>query len=113
MWSCNRNNILPWENNADENLVLFTANNGDRAWFDLQRMRMFVWCNENSTMGCFGVRELLKFCRGFRKDKNPNIKIPARIYYKGMYVSERRFTGDSNLLEYIDVKKSLIGTILN
>lgn len=107
LWSCNRNNILPWENNADENLVLFTADNGDRAWFDLQRMRMFVWCNENSTMGCFGVRELLKFCRGFRKDKNPNIKIPARIYYKGMYVSERRFTGDSNLLEYIDVKKKL------
>lgn len=107
LWAYNKEYIFPWENHNNDKLIFKKKIDRDVFWFDFEQMKLYVWCNENATMGRFGVRELIKFCYEMKKSKNTNIKIPARIYYKGMYVAQKRFVDDSNLLEYMDVKKKL------
>lgn len=74
---------------------------------DCRKAKLYIWNHEHRAFACLGIRRILEMRKQINNSQEENPRQGANIFYKGIRVTERFFPGDANLLEYIDLKKTL------
>lgn len=101
-----RNSQISWVynlNNDKKNIII----NGDNVYFfDSEKVKLYIWNRKYNAFACFGIKRILSIRDNIRQD-NENKSHYAKIFYKGIKVSEKNFKQDADLIEYIDLKDSL------
>lgn len=85
-------------NNLNNDKILFTTNNKDIYIFDFDTCKLYIWDDEIQT--CITVSAINLF-KKFIEGKND---YKTNIYYKGIYLSEKKFDSLNDIIETIDIK---------
>lgn len=90
----------------DSNQIRF-AFPGAHCQVDLQKMKVYLWLEEQSVNVCLGVEWLLR-------DNHPsaNAKSRCKLFYKGILIETRDMESSGHLIEYIDILGGRAGSKL-
>lgn len=101
--SCNSQVSWAYNLNNSEDIII---NYDDIYFFNLEKIKLYIWNHKYNAFACFGVGRILSMRENIRHDDNSK-KADVKIFYKGIKVSNKSFKQDANLIEYIDLKDSL------
>lgn len=75
-------------------------------------MKLYVWNYEHNAFGCLGIGRILEMREQLNQEDDIECKLGTAVFYKGIKVTEKYFNEDANMLEYIDLKKTLDNSYL-
>ncbi len=99
---------ISWAYNLDDNKNI-DVDGDDMYFLNTRQVKLYVWNHKYNAFACLGIGRILAMRDNIRRDdKSVDDKsVDAKIFYKGIKVSEMRFKQDADLIEYIDLKDSL------
>lgn len=100
-------NMLPnvtWAYNLKNSKDIHVDENNDIYRIDCETAKLYIWNQECSAYACIGIKRILDM----REKVSDNYgEEGVKIYYKGIQVTHTCFDEDANMIEYIDLKKTL------
>lgn len=102
-------NNVTWAYNLDsgESQYVHKELNGDIYYLDCKNARLYVWNQEYNAYACIGIRRIFTIRNNYHSQENDIKEEGVKIFYKGIHVTKTDFKEDANLIEYIDLKRTL------
>ena len=86
---------------------------GNRYLLDCETAKLLVWMNEYNIFTAVGISSLIEQIEYAGSRKVQNFSRGTRILYKGIQLQNAYLEHDTELLEYIDIKKELSREFIN
>lgn len=98
---------VTWAYNLDNSIDIHEDESGDIYRLDWENARLYIWNQKYSAYACIGIRRILDIREKCNSQEDIEPEEGIRIFYKGIQVTQTSFKEDANLIECIDLKKTL------
>lgn len=95
---------VTWAYNLENSKDIHVDDKKDIYRIDCETAKLYIWNQKCSAYACIGINRILDMRE---KLKNIDVEEGVKIYYKGIQVTNTSFDEDANMIEYIDLKKTL------